>query len=73
MKRVLIYWTKKATFYIIRQTMEKYNISGILTINHTMECIVDDSVYSALCKARKLGYIEIRKIEEITCSEITNN
>jgi len=65
MKRVLIYWTKKATFDIIHQTMEKYNISGTLTVNHTMECIVDDTVYSALCKEQELGYVEIRKIEEI--------
>lgn len=65
MKRILIYWTKKSTFDIIRQTMEKYNISGTLTVNHTMECIVDESVYSALCKAQELGYVEIRKTEEI--------
>lgn len=68
MKRVLIYWTKKSTFYIIRQTMEKYNISGTLTINHTMECVVDNTVYSALCKAQELGYVEIR-----TCLDITEN
>jgi hypothetical protein len=68
MKRVLIYWTKKSTFDIIHQTMEKYNISGTLTINHTMECVVDDTVYSAIQKAQELGYVEIR-----TCLDITEN
>jgi|GEM_PF-4390590 hypothetical protein len=65
MKRILIYWTKKSTLDIIRKTKEKYRIKESTTLNFTTECEVDDTVFSAMQKAQELGYVEIRRIEEI--------
>ena len=65
MFKVIIYWTKKSTPDIIRKTKYKYNISGYLTVNHTMECEVSSDVLCALQMAKELGYIQIRKIEKI--------
>ena len=70
MFKVIIYWTNKSTPDIIRNAKCKYNISGGLTVNHTMECEVSSDVLCALQKAQELGYIQIRKIEKI---EITKN
>lgn len=70
MFKVIIYWTKKSTPDIIRKAKAKYNISGYLTVNHTMECEVSSDVLCALQVAKELGYIQIRKIEKI---EITKN
>jgi hypothetical protein len=65
MFKVIIYWTKKSTPDIIRNAKCKYNISGTLTVNHTVECEVSSDVLCALQKAQELGYIQIRKIEKI--------
>lgn len=65
MFKVIIYWTKKSTPDIIRKTKYKYGITGVLTVNHTMECEVSSDVLCALQEAQELGYIQIRKIEKI--------
>lgn len=65
MKRILIYWTKQCSLEIIRKTKDKYKIREATTLNFTTECIVDDTVFHALQKAQELGYVELRRIEEI--------
>ena len=65
MFKVLIYWTKKSTPDIIRKAKHRYNLVGVLTVNHTMECEVSRDVLCAIQAAKELGYIQIRKIEKI--------